>query len=96
MFILCLSVKIFLVQALHFLKLSFWHSGLHFHINTLPKSSVWLCSWSYTNSNASTYILGQGDVSTARMQDSGNAEGKFLPKRYIFSLFETQHFVLNN
>lgn len=58
MFILCLSVKIFLVQALHFLKLSFWHSALHFHINTLPKSSAELCNWSYTSSIASIYILG--------------------------------------
>lgn len=58
MFILCLSVKRFLVQALHFLKLSFWHSVLHFHINTLPKSSMELGSWSYTRSNASIYILG--------------------------------------
>lgn len=101
MFILCLSVKIFLVQALHFLKLSLWHSGLHFHINTLPKSSVELLNWSYTSSNASIYILGQGDVSTVKTQDSRNAKGKFLPKRDIFSPFETakkgfRHFVLYN
>lgn len=85
MFILCLSVKIFLVQALHFLKLAFWHSGLHFHINTLPKSSTELFIWSYTSSSASIYILGQGDVSTVKTQDSRNAKGKFLPKRSIFS-----------
>lgn len=88
MFILCLSVKIFLVQALHFLKLAFWHSGLHFHINTLPKSSTELFSWSYTSSSASIYNLGQGDVSTVKTQDSRNAKGKFLPKRSIFSPFK--------
>lgn len=80
MFTLCLGVKIFLVEALHFLKLCFWHSGLHFHINTLPKSSAELFNWSYTSSKASIYILGQGDGSTVKTQDSRNAKGKFLPK----------------
>ena len=101
MFILCLRVKIFLVQALHFLKLCFWRAGLHFHINTLPKSSVELFNWSYTSSKASIYILGQGDVSTVKTQDSRNAKGKFLPKRDIFSTFKKakegfQHFALDN
>jgi hypothetical protein len=81
MFILCLSIKIFLVETLHFLKLSFWHSGLHFHINTLPKSSTVLFNWSYTSLDTSIYILGQGDVSTVKTQDSTNAKGKFLPER---------------
>ena len=85
MFILCLSVKIFLVQALHFLKLCFWRSGLHFHINTLPKSSAELFNRSYTSSEASIYILGQGDVSTVKTQDLRDAKGKFLPNRDIFS-----------
>lgn len=80
MFILCLGVKIFLVEALHFLKLPLWHSGLHFHINTLPKSLVGLFNWSYTSSKASIYILGQGDVSSVKTQDFRNAKGKFLPK----------------
>lgn len=101
MFILCLRVKIFLVQALHFLKLSFWHSGLHFHINTLPKCSIELFNWSYTSSKASIYILGQEDVSTVKTQDSRHARGKFLPERDIFSPFKktkkgSQHFILNN
>lgn len=102
MFILCLSVKIFLVQALRFLKLSFWHSEFHFHINTLPKSSVELFNWSETSSNASIYILGQGDVSTAKTQDSHSAKGKFLLKRDIFSPLKKkpkrgfQHFIVNN
>lgn len=85
MFILCLSVKIFLVQALHFLKLCFWRAGLHFHINPLPKSSTELFNWSYTSSKASIYTLGQGDVSTVKTQGSRNAKGKFLPERHIFT-----------
>lgn len=101
MFILCLSVKIFLVQALHFLKLCFWRSGLHFHINTLPKSSTELFNRSYTSSEASIYILGQGDVSTVKTQDSRDAKGKFLPNRDIVSPFKKakkgfQHFALDN
>lgn len=101
MFILCLRVKIFLVQALHFLKLSFWHCKLHFHINTLPKSSVELFNRTYTSSKASIYIPGQGDVSTVKTQDLRDAKGKFQAQRGILSPFKKakkgfQHFVLNN